>query len=82
MVLTKSPGLLWRNKFYVTGAFAVAFLLGFPHIFHKLPPEMREELTGEKEPDLGDPNKVVKTLLGEEAFSTRKDNTMTASDPR
>lgn len=72
--LVELPRLAWRNKFYGAGALAVAFLLWFPHVFHKLPKEMREELTGEKEPDLGDPNKVLKALLGDDAFTVRREH--------
>lgn len=66
------PSYVWRNKLYIAASLAVFFILWFPHVFHKLPKEMREELSGEKEADLGDPNKVLKALLGDDAFSVKK----------
>lgn len=57
------PFYLWHKKWYAFMFVSVLFILWFPRIFEKLPKEMREELTGEKEPDWGDPNRVVKSLI-------------------
>lgn len=42
-----------------------ALIVAFPHFFRQLPKDMREELTGEMEPDTGDPNRVIKALIGD-----------------
>lgn len=55
---------LVRNKFVVFQVFAISFIVWFPQYIRALDKDLLEELTGEKEPDLGDPNKVVKALIG------------------
>lgn len=57
---------LWRYRTRFVLAAALAFIMWFPRIYHKLPKEMKEELTGMKEPDFGDPNRVIKALIGED----------------
>lgn len=76
------PRKLWWNKMYVFGTLGLVFMVWFPHIIHRLPPEMREELIGEKEPDLGDPNRLIKSLLGEDAFSVKSDQNILSNGPR
>lgn len=61
---------IWRYKVRFLQLLAVLFVVWFPRVIRELPQDLREELTGEKEPDIGDPNKVVKALLGQEAAST------------
>lgn len=67
--LSDLPLLLWRKKLYIFVIMAFGFIIWFPRIFHHLPKEMREELTGDPELDLGDPNMVIKSLLGEDRFA-------------
>ena len=53
-----------QNKFLMFQVVGVIFVLLFPKYLKSLDKESLEELTGEKEPDLGDPNEVVKALIG------------------
>lgn len=76
------PLKLWWNRMYVFGTLGLVFMVWFPHIIHRLPPEMREELIGEKEPDLGDPNRLIKSLLGEDAFSVKSDQSILSNGSR
>lgn len=55
---------LWRYKFRILQLMAVVFVVWFPQFIRELPKELREELMGEEEVDSGDPNALVKTLLG------------------
>lgn len=55
---------LWRNKIRLLQLLALVFVVWFPQFIRELPKELREELMGEKEEDMGDPNALVKTLLG------------------
>lgn len=59
---------LWRYRSRIMQLLAVGFIVWFPRFFRKLPAHIREELLGEKDPDLGDPNRVIKALLNEEAL--------------
>lgn len=55
---------LWRYKFQVLQLLAIAFVVWFPQVIRDLPKDLREELMGEKEEDIGDSNAVLKALLG------------------
>lgn len=55
---------LWAYKSRFLLLLAVAFVVWFPRVIQDLPKELREELTGEKEPELGDANAHFKALLG------------------
>lgn len=76
------PRKLWWNRMYVFGTLGLVFMVWFPHIIHRLPPDMRDELIGEKEPDLGDPNRLIKSLLGEDAFSVKSDQSILSNGLR
>lgn len=55
---------LWKYKIRVIQLAAVAFIVWFPTVIRDLPKELREDLMGEKEVDLGDTNAHFKNLLG------------------
>lgn len=57
---------LWAYKFRLLQLAGVAFVVWFPKVIRDLPKELREELMGEKEPELGDTNAHFKALLGRE----------------
>lgn len=55
---------LWRLKYRLLQLLAVIFVVWFPQVIRDLPQELREEVLGEKDEDIGDPNALVKALLG------------------
>lgn len=57
---------MWNSKLRLLQLFALIFVVWFPQFIRELPKDLREELMGEKEEDIGDPNAVVKTLIGRE----------------
>lgn len=52
------------NKFLLLQIGAVIFVIMFPRYLKTLDRETLAELTGEVEPDAGDPNKIIKALVG------------------
>lgn len=55
---------LWRYRYTFVQFAAVAFVVWFPRFIQDLPQDLREELLGEKEPNIGDPNAVLKAVTG------------------
>lgn len=52
------------NRFMMLQIFAVGFVILFPRYLKTLDKETLAELTGEVEPDIGDPNETIRALAG------------------
>lgn len=55
--------LLWQYRVRLLQLAGIAFVVWFPSVIKDLPKEMREELLGEKEEELGDLNRHINMLL-------------------
>lgn len=53
---------LWAYKYRVLQGLVLLFIVSFPQVIQSLPKEMREELTGEKEPDMSNANDIYNIL--------------------
>ncbi|CAN8071962.1 unnamed protein product [Agarophyton chilense] len=55
---------LWAYRLQALMLAGAVFIIWFPKFIRDLPKEVREELLGEKEDEMGDPNALFKSLFG------------------